>query len=192
MTLAVRHYLELLKFIWINRVSEKKELFVGSDGKAKAQRFLEKHNLKTSMLKVELTESALVEDETGTRNVLNAMQETGLKISLDDFGTGYSSLAYLRRFPLDALKIDRTFIDELVVDADDTAITLAIISMAKSLRLEVIAEGVETAQQQDFLAQNECDDIQGYYFSRPLVFDDFIAFLKSDNSHQQDVNQSVS
>ena len=109
-------------------------------------------------------------------DILERLKEMQIRIAIDDFGTGYSSLSYLRRFPLDALKIDRSFIDELVVDADDTAITLAIISMAKSLRLEVIAEGVETAQQKEFLAENSCDDIQGYYFAKPLPYEEFAEF----------------
>ncbi|MGX5172814.1 putative bifunctional diguanylate cyclase/phosphodiesterase [Aliikangiella sp. IMCC44653] len=153
---------------------------------------MQKYRIPPRLLEVEITESMLMRDVSQAISILEKLKEMQIRIAIDDFGTGYSSLAYLRRFPLDALKIDRTFIDELVVDADDTAITLAIISMAKSLRLEVIAEGVETLQQQDFLAQNECDDIQGYYFSRPLVYDDFIAFLKSDGGNQQDVNQSAS
>ena len=87
---------------------------------------------------------------------------------------------------MDALKIDRSFIDELVVDPDDTAITLAIISMAKSLRLEVIAEGVETEEQLHFLAKHHCEDIQGYFFSRPLVFEAFLEFMKQERQKEAD------
>ena len=152
---------------------------------------LQKYRIPPRLLEVEITESMLMRDVTQAIDILERLKEMQIRIAIDDFGTGYSSLSYLRRFPLDALKIDRSFIDEVVVDADDTAITLAIISMAKSLRLEVIAEGVETEQQQDFLAQNNCDDIQGYFFSRPLVYDDFTAFLQKRLTKGSDVNQST-
>ncbi|MET1256356.1 EAL domain-containing protein [Aliikangiella maris] len=150
---------------------------------------LQKYRIPPKLLEVEITESMLVRDVSQAIDILERLKEMQIRIAIDDFGTGYSSLSYLRRFPLDALKIDRTFIDELIVDVDDTAITLAIISMAKSLRLEVIAEGVETAEQQEFLAKNNCDDIQGYYFSRPLTYKDFVQFLASskpiDNSYNR-------
>lgn len=138
---------------------------------------LQRHKIPPRCLEVEITESMLMRDVGKAIDILEKIKEMNIRIAIDDFGTGYSSLSYLRRFPLDALKIDRSFIDELVVDADDTAITLAIISMAKSLRLEVIAEGVETKQQLEFLKQNNCDDIQGYYFSRPIPESEFKTFL---------------
>jgi CheY-like chemotaxis protein len=100
---------------------------------------------------------------------LRGLKEAGVKLSVDDFGTGYSSLAYLKRFPLDALKIDRAFIRDIVTDADDAAITLAIISLAHSLKLKVVAEGVETEAQLNLLAMHSCDEMQGYYFSRPVA-----------------------
>lgn len=139
---------------------------------------LQKYSVPARLLEVEIVESMLMRDVSQAIEILERLKDMQIRIAIDDFGTGYSSLSYLRRFPLDALKIDRSFIDELVVDADDTAITLAIISMAKSLRLDVIAEGVETAQQLEFLAQNSCDDIQGYHFSKPLHFQEFVNFLK--------------
>ena len=151
---------------------------------------LQKYRVAPRLLEVEITESMLMRDISQAIIILKRLKEMQIRIAIDDFGTGYSSLSYLRRFPLDALKIDRSFIDELVVDADDTAITLAIISMAKSLRLDVIAEGVETKQQQDFLARNGRDDIQGYYFARPLVYKDFIDFLRLRQTGSSDLEQS--
>jgi len=152
---------------------------------------LKKYKLSPSLLEVEITESMLMRDVSQAISILERLKDMQIRIAIDDFGTGYSSLSYLRRFPLDALKIDRSFIDELVVDADDTAITLAIISMAKSLRLEVIAEGVETAQQKEFLAQNSCDDIQGYHFSRPLTFADFTSFIQQKRPTQSRQDKST-
>jgi diguanylate cyclase len=145
---------------------------------------LQKYSVPPRLLEVEIVESMLMRDVNQAIDILERIKEMQIRIAIDDFGTGYSSLSYLRRFPLDALKIDRSFIDEVVVDPDDTAITLAIVSMAKSLRLEVIAEGVETQQQLDFLAENDCDDIQGYFYSRPLVYSDFIQFMKQEQAKQ--------
>lgn len=139
--------------------------------------FLRKYKISPKYLEVEITESMLMRDVHKAIEVLEKIKEMQIRIAIDDFGTGYSSLSYLRRFPLDALKIDQSFVDELVVDNDDTAITMAIISMAKSLRLEVVAEGVETAQQLEFLRENNCDDIQGYHFSKPLAEEDFKSFI---------------
>jgi diguanylate cyclase (GGDEF)-like protein/PAS domain S-box-containing protein len=121
-----------------------------------------------SLLEFELTESVLMSDADEAVRVLNAMRSYGVRLSIDDFGTGYSSLAYLKRFPIDALKIDRTFISDLTTDSDDGSIALAIISLAHSLKLKVIAEGVETRDQLEFLRAHGCDEMQGYYFARPL------------------------
>lgn len=151
---------------------------------------LKRYRIPPRCLEVEITESMLMRDVNKAIEVLEKIKEMQIRIAIDDFGTGYSSLAYLRRFPLDALKIDQSFVDELVVDNDDTAITLAIISMAKSLRLEVIAEGVETLQQLEFLRQNNCDDIQGYYFSRPIQereFKDFIRQHRQTNTGSKQI-----
>ncbi|MDH5433226.1 MAG: EAL domain-containing protein [Gammaproteobacteria bacterium] len=140
---------------------------------------LKKFKIPPRLLEVEITESMLMRDVTQAIDMLERFKEMQIRIAIDDFGTGYSSLSYLRRFPLDALKIDSSFIDELVVSTEDTEITQAIISMAKSLHLDVIAEGVETQQQYDFLAENGCDNIQGYYFSKPLEHVSFIEFIKT-------------
>ena len=104
-------------------------------------------------------------------SVLQDLKAMGLKLAIDDFGTGYSSLSYLKHFPISKLKIDRSFIRNVAVDPDDAAITTAIISMAKSLHLKVIAEGVEDEAQMTFLRAHQCDEIQGYYFSKPLAVD---------------------
>jgi EAL domain-containing protein (putative c-di-GMP-specific phosphodiesterase class I) len=101
-----------------------------------------------------------------------------VKLSIDDFGTGYSSLNYLRHFPVYKLKVDRSFVRDIGTNADDAAITGTIISMAKSLNLKAIAEGVETAEQMAFLRQHQCDELQGYYFSKPLRADDFAHFAR--------------
>ncbi|WP_144393030.1 EAL domain-containing protein [Pleionea sediminis] len=139
---------------------------------------LKKHKLPPHALELEITESMLMRDVEQAIKTLQRMKRMGLQIAIDDFGTGYSSLSYLRRFPLDSLKIDRTFIDEVCVDPDDTAITLAILSMAKSLRLKVVAEGVETTQQWEFLAKHECDEIQGYLISKGIPGPDFLKFIE--------------
>jgi len=126
------------------------------------------YDVPPELLELELTESLLMRDVEGATSQLKKMKALGFKLVIDDFGTGYSSLSYLRRFPLDGLKIDRSFIDDVNRNPDDTAITLAILSMARSLRLSVIAEGVETREQFDFLQAHECEQVQGYLFSPPV------------------------
>jgi len=152
--------------------------FKQADLASQIANMLKDYNIPPQCLEVEITESMLMRDVNKAIEVLEKIKAMQIRIAIDDFGTGYSSLSYLRRFPLDALKIDQSFVDDLVVDNDDTAITMAIISMAKSLRLEVIAEGVETWQQFSFLKQNHCDDIQGYHFSKPLKEDEFKSFVR--------------
>ncbi|HBI67863.1 MAG TPA: GGDEF domain-containing protein, partial [Massilia sp.] len=120
------------------------------------------------LLEFELTESMLMADPEAAVAILSNLKAQGMRLSVDDFGTGYSSLAYLKRFPLDALKIDRTFVRDLPTDGDDAAITKAVISLAHSLNLKVVAEGVETIGHVRALEAYQCDEIQGYYVSRPL------------------------
>ncbi len=122
-----------------------------------------------SLIQFELTESLLMEEPDAAALTLRGLKESGVKISVDDFGTGYSSLAYLKRFPIDALKIDRAFIRDITTDPEDAAIALAIIGLAHSLKLKVIAEGVETEGQLNFLSTHACDEMQGYYFARPIA-----------------------
>ncbi|MDB5800708.1 MAG: diguanylate cyclase [Rhodocyclales bacterium] len=126
------------------------------------------NDVPADLLELELTESSLMANTERTIAILQTLKQQGVQISIDDFGTGYSSLAYLRRFPIDKLKIDIAFIREVTNNPDDAVIALAIIRMAHSLRLDVIAEGVETAAQLAYLRRHRCDQIQGYYFSRPL------------------------
>jgi diguanylate cyclase (GGDEF)-like protein len=120
------------------------------------------------LLELELTESMLMENADESVKTLRALKERGIKISIDDFGTGYSSLAYLKRFPIDALKIDRSFINEVNTNPDDASIATSIILMGRALRLKVIAEGVETRNQLSFLRVMQCDQVQGYLFSPPV------------------------
>ncbi|HXU92978.1 MAG TPA: EAL domain-containing protein [Gallionella sp.] len=129
---------------------------------------LDAAGLEAQYLELELTESILIDQAEFVFGILQQLREMGVQLSIDDFGTGYSSLSYLKRFPITRLKIDQSFIRGVVSDSDDAAIVGAIISMAHNLRLKVIAEGVETAEQQDFLRSRQCDEVQGYYFSRPI------------------------
>lgn len=121
-----------------------------------------------SILELEVTESLLMKDMEGTIATLNKLHEMGVHLSIDDFGTGYSSLSYLKRFPIHTLKIDQSFIRDITMDSDDAAIAATIITLGHSLKLKVIAEGVETAEQLALLRGMKCDEIQGYYFSKPL------------------------
>jgi EAL domain-containing protein (putative c-di-GMP-specific phosphodiesterase class I) len=138
------------------------------------RRVLQETGLDPQYLELELTESLLLSNEDVTLTVLQELRDMGLKLAIDDFGTGYSSLSYLKMFPVSKLKIDRSFIRDLTVNADDEAITIAIIRMAKSLNLKVIAEGVETEAQMSFLRAHHCDEIQGYYFSQPASPDEIV------------------
>jgi len=121
-----------------------------------------------AVLKIELTESVLMKNAEGAITVLRKMRESGIKVAIDDFGTGYSSLSYLQRFPIDELKIDQSFVRQIGSGDGDTAIVTAVISMARSLRLRVVAEGVETLDELAFLREQQCDEVQGYYFSKPV------------------------
>jgi EAL domain-containing protein (putative c-di-GMP-specific phosphodiesterase class I) len=129
------------------------------------------------MLQLELTESVLMKHPDSAAKILGTLRDRGVQIAVDDFGTGYSSLSYLRRFPIDALKIDRSFVGHITTTPDDASIVIAVIGMAQSLRLRVIAEGVETYSQMAFLQAHECDEAQGYYFSRPVPPQQFAELL---------------
>ena len=130
-------------------------------------------------LELEITESLLMQDMQASQVALYDLKALGLEIYLDDFGTGYSSLAYLKKFPIDALKIDRSFIRDIPGNTDDEAITRAIVALGQALRLKVVAEGVETDAQLGFLNREGCDEVQGFLFSKPLCFDEFITWAHS-------------
>jgi diguanylate cyclase (GGDEF)-like protein/PAS domain S-box-containing protein len=149
------------------------------------RRVLHETGLNPQHLELELTESLLLSNVDVSFSVLQQLVAMGLRFAIDDFGTGYSSLSYLKRFPVSKLKIDRSFIRDIAVNPDDAAITTAIISMAKSLNLKVVAEGVENEAQMSFLRAHQCDAVQGYYFSRPLAVDDVADKLRADYSEQR-------
>jgi EAL domain-containing protein (putative c-di-GMP-specific phosphodiesterase class I) len=129
-------------------------------------------------IELEITESLLIDSSSGVAAMLDELQSLGVKLSLDDFGTGYSSLAYLKRFKIEAVKIDRAFVTELAGDEGSGAIAAAIIALSHALEKRVVAEGVETEKQAAILARLGCDDIQGYYISRPLSARNFGQFFK--------------
>ena len=140
-------------------------------------RALASAGLDAESLELEITESMVMRNPERAAALLHELRRMGVHLAVDDFGTGYSSLGYLKRFPVNAVKIDRSFIKDVPSDPDDTAITCAVIAMAHSLRLEVTAEGVETQVQADFLRQHGCNHVQGYHFSRPLAAADFLSLV---------------
>jgi len=152
--------------------------FRKADFVTQVQAVVQRHAIKPMLLKLELTESLLQEDIEVTVATMNALNEIGIQFSLDDFGTGYSSLQYLKRLPLDQLKIDQSFVRDISTDSSDKAIVQTIIAMAHNLNLDVIAEGVETEEQRQFLLNNGCTHYQGYLFSKPLPIEQFEAVLK--------------
>jgi EAL domain-containing protein (putative c-di-GMP-specific phosphodiesterase class I) len=148
-----------------------------SDLAATVRHVLDTTGMPGERLELEITESSLMSDAEATTEMLWNLKKTGLTVSVDDFGTGYSSMSYLKRFPLDALKIDQSFIQDLTVDANDAAITKAVIALAKALDLSTIAEGVEEEEQLEFLVEQGCDLIQGFLISRPMPVEKIDPFL---------------
>ncbi len=146
--------------------------FIEGDLEHDVRSALERHRVPPELLELELTETALMSNAERTIGVLTRLRELGVKCAIDDFGTGYSSLAYLQRFPIDKLKIDIAFVRDITTNPNDAAIAVAIISMAHSLKLRVVAEGVEARAQLEYLRRNRCDEIQGFFFSRALTADD--------------------
>ncbi len=150
------------------------------------QRLIEKYQIDTSVLEFELTESALFSNEAHVRQGIEDLNQLGITFSLDDFGTGYSSFTLLQKLPVNSLKIDRSFTSGVIEQQDDREIVKAIINLAHSLNIEVIAEGVETRPQHDFLIEHDCYQAQGFLYSRPMPFQDFFNMLQnSQRPHKQ-------
>ncbi len=156
--------------------------FRQDDLSATIRKVLDETSVDGNLLTFELTESMVMHDVENTLETLLELKKLGAKISLDDFGTGYSSLSYLKRFPIDTLKIDRSFVRDIHEDGDDAAIAHAVIAMAHKLGINVIAEGVECRAQLDLLRQFDCNQMQGYYFSRPVPHDEFTLMLAKNRS----------
>jgi diguanylate cyclase (GGDEF)-like protein/PAS domain S-box-containing protein len=157
--------------------------FRGGDLVATVSRALQQSGLPASLLELEITERVLVDDNPNTSQIINDLKRMGIRLSLDDFGKGYSSLSYLKRFPFDVLKIDRSFVSSVTEDAEDAALCRAITAMAGSLKLLVVAEGVETLDQWECLDSYGADLVQGYYISRPLDNEEFMHFLVNTDKY---------
>jgi len=141
---------------------------------------LRETGMTPGLLELEITEGMLIHNIERAIRLLTAIKQMGVRLAIDDFGTGYSSLGQLKNFPIDTLKVDRSFIRDLATDSEDRAITSAIIAMGKTLSLTVVAEGVETIEQQDFLRGQACDEMQGYYFSKPIAAEEFATLLREN------------
>jgi EAL domain-containing protein (putative c-di-GMP-specific phosphodiesterase class I) len=151
----------------------------------KVSQILEQSHLPSEALRLEVTETVAMQDLPYSIQVLTELNRLGVQVSLDDFGNGYSSLGYLKRFPLSALKIDQSFIQDIKVNKNSEAITMAIVAMARSLNLEVVAEGVEKDEQSAFLKEILCDKVQGYLFSRPLSAGELGNFLVKNTAEHK-------
>jgi EAL domain-containing protein (putative c-di-GMP-specific phosphodiesterase class I) len=149
------------------------------------QKLLEQTRLDPDLLQLELTESMVMDNPEQAVEIMNRLRVMGIRLDIDDFGTGYSSLAYLKRFPVYSLKIDRSFIQDIPTGPNDTAITQAIIAMAHSMGMRVVAEGVEKREQAEALRQFGCDEYQGYYFSRPVPLPKLLELLGSQENWMQ-------
>ena len=136
--------------------------------------------MNPALLDLEITESMLMHNVDKAMAILQDFRDLGVRLAVDDFGTGYSSLSHLKRFPIDTIKVDRSFISELPSDAGNRGITDAIIAMGKALRLTVVAEGVETQEQAEYLRERACDEFQGFYFSKAVPASKFAELLRSE------------
>ena len=148
----------------------------------KIDQVLQLSGLESSMLDLEITESMLMSDLDRVKRTLRELSGLGVSISVDDFGTGHSSLAYLKQFPISTLKVDRSFIRDIPQDKDDVAITIAIINLARGLGIKTVAEGVESRDQLDFLKQQKCNLMQGYYFSKPVTYEEIVDLLRQEQA----------
>jgi EAL domain-containing protein (putative c-di-GMP-specific phosphodiesterase class I) len=143
------------------------------------KQLMQETKCKAEWLELEVTEGQIMTRPEEAIVILRALSNLGVGLAVDDFGTGYSSLAYLKKLPIDKLKIDQMFVGDLPGDEEDAGITRAVIALAKSLNLKVIAEGVETKEQKDFLVENGCETIQGYFYSKPIPADEFENLLRN-------------
>ena len=146
--------------------------------------------MQSELLEIEITESLVMQNPDEAVKILSAIKQIGVRIAIDDFGIGYSSLAQIKRFPIDTLKVDRSFIRDFAENTEDRAIIEAIIAMGKTLSLTVVAEGVETREQQEFLSERACDAMQGFYFSKPVSSDDFAGFMRQHMTHRSEAKRS--
>jgi len=152
---------------------------IDHDFAQKIRKVLTDTGCKPELIELEITEDYLIKHPEKTVSQFNELRDIGMKIAIDDFGTGYSSLTYLKQFPISKLKIDYSFIRDVLVDTNDQAITRAIIALGQSLGLTVIAEGVESKQQNDFVLAEGCDEAQGFYYARPLPELKFLEYIKN-------------
>ncbi|GGX61348.1 putative bifunctional diguanylate cyclase/phosphodiesterase [Saccharospirillum salsuginis] len=152
--------------------------FASGNVLARIEQLIGRSGLPADLLELEITETTLMQDVDGTAPLLSALKKLGVGLAVDDFGTGYSSLNYLKRLPIEVLKIDQSFVSDIGTDEDDTTIVSAVIALAHSLRMKVVAEGVETEAQAAFLKEQGCDMSQGYLYSRPLPADELLAFWR--------------
>jgi EAL domain-containing protein (putative c-di-GMP-specific phosphodiesterase class I) len=148
---------------------------------------LSQSGLPPRCLELEITEGTLMEDLKVAASVLRELRALGVRVAIDDFGTGYSSLSYLRCLPVDTLKVDRSFVREITTNHDSAAITIAILTMARSLKLNVVAEGVEKQEELEFLARHDCPEVQGFLFSRPLPHAEFLAWWSARQGRDRPV-----
>jgi diguanylate cyclase (GGDEF)-like protein/PAS domain S-box-containing protein len=160
--------------------------FADSQLPLRIQEILRDTGILPSSLELEVTESSIMTDVPKASLMLNTLKDIGVRISVDDFGTGYSSLAHLKRFPIDTIKVDRSFVKDITIDPSDAAITRAVIALGHNHGLQVVAEGVETREQLDFLVENHCDQIQGYFFSKPVPAYELMRFLHHNRQHSGD------
>ena len=152
--------------------------FHGKDLDKVVARIIDEAGVAPGLIELELTESLIMQDPQAAQQTLRNLERYGVRLAIDDFGTGYSSLSYLKRFPIDTIKIDRTFIADVTNNADDAAIALAVINLGHSLGMTVVAEGVEPAAQLEFLRMHGCDEVQGFFFSAAIPAAEVPVLLK--------------